>query len=63
MATTYWLEFPPFSSDQVTVLTNDEYWGELPPNHHYERIEVESDLPRHMSQDEARHLVDTNGKP
>ena len=63
MAQVYWLEFPAFACDNVTVLTNDEYWQELPPNCHYERVEVEQELPCQMTQDEARQLVDTNGKP
>lgn len=64
MTNVYWLEFPAFACDDVSVYSNDEYWQEdLPPNCHYERVEVEQDLPRQMTQDEARALVDINGKP
>ena len=38
--TVYYLEYPPFSSDGITILTQHEYWQDLPANYHYERVVV-----------------------
>lgn len=35
----YYFEYPPFEG-AINILTEEEYWEELPPNYHYERVTV-----------------------
>jgi hypothetical protein len=36
----YYLEYPPFSSDDITILTKEEFAQDLPANYRYERVVV-----------------------
>jgi hypothetical protein len=41
---TFHLEYPPFSCDPINILTDEEFWQELPANHHYETVTVPGDF-------------------
>ena len=37
---TYHLQYPPFSNEPIEILTDTQFWGDLPANHHYEQVKV-----------------------
>jgi hypothetical protein len=40
---TFHLEYPPFSRDPITILSDKQFWQDLPANHHYETVTVPGD--------------------